>query len=42
VPAGIHRVELVYRPLAGYAGICLSILGLLAILAFRISMRVTK
>jgi len=32
VPAGIHTVELVYRPLAVYLGAALSIVGLLGCL----------
>ena len=35
VPAGNHRVEFIYRPLAFYAGACLSLLGLIGVLANR-------
>jgi hypothetical protein len=33
LPAGIHRVSLIYRPVVFYAGACLSLLGLIGILA---------
>jgi len=34
VPVGIHQVEFVYKPLAVYAGTCLSLLGIIGILAY--------
>ena len=33
LPAGTHRVEFIYRPMFFYAGACLSLLGLIGVLA---------
>jgi hypothetical protein len=33
LPAGSHRVEFIYRPVVFYAGACLSLLGLIGVLA---------
>lgn len=35
IPAGIHQVEFIYQPLAFYAGVCLSLLGLIGVMAHK-------
>jgi hypothetical protein len=42
LPAGIHKVEFIYRPTAFYAGICLSLLGIFGILAFRYKQKIVR
>lgn len=35
IPAGIHQVDFIYQPLAFYAGVCLSLLGVIGVMAHK-------
>ncbi|MGD0002761.1 MAG: YfhO family protein [Anaerolineaceae bacterium] len=35
IPAGIHQVDFIYKPLAFYAGVCLSLLGLIGVISYK-------
>lgn len=35
IPAGIHQVDFIYQPLAFYAGVCLSLLGVIYVMAHK-------